>query len=296
MVKIKIPATSANIGSGYDALGLAVNLYNYVSMRENDGVKIVNLDNTDVPENSNNLIYKTVKYLYEICGKHLPGLYIEQISNIPMARGLGSSSACIVAGLMGANQLMGCPMTKKDIINFAATLEGHPDNSSPALMGGLVTSVIDDGKVYCVKQEIKDDLRFAAFIPNFELKTSVARSVVPKEVRHKDAVFNLSRASLMSVSLYSGNYENLRVASQDHLHQPFRMPLIEGANNIFDLSYQLGAYAVYISGAGSTLMAIVDKKNSEFENFARKGMSEMGYGLWDFKMLEIDNIGTEIEI
>lgn len=295
MVKIQIPATSANLGSGFDALGVALNLYNYVYLRESDEVKIVNRDSMKVPENSNNLIYKTAKYLYETCGKTLPGLYIEQTNNIPIARGLGSSSACIVAGLLGANQLMGCPLSRKDIVNFAANLEGHPDNSSPALMGGLVTSVIEDGQVYCVKQEIKDDLCFAAFIPDFELKTSSARGVIPKEVRHRDAVFNLSRASLMSVSLHSGNYENLRVACRDHLHQPFRMSLIHGAQEIFELSYRLDAYATYISGAGSTIMAIVDKKNTSFATLARQEMDQLGFQNWSLKMLSIDNVGAVLE-
>lgn len=294
MVKIQIPATSANIGSGYDSLGLAVNLYNYVFMRENDRVQIISRDRAPVPENANNLIYKTAKYLYEVCGRKLPGLYIEQTNNIPMARGLGSSSACIVAGLLGANRLMGNPLTKEELVNFAANLEGHPDNSTPALLGGLVTSVIEEKRVFCVKQEIKDDLRFAAFIPNFELKTSDARAVVPKEIRHRDGVYNLSRASLMSVSLYSGRYNNLRVACGDRLHQPYRLSLIWKAQEVFDLSYQLGAYAVYISGAGSTLMAIVDRDKADFEQKARAGLDALGLQQWDLKMLSIDNTGAVV--
>lgn len=294
MVKIQIPATSANIGSGYDALGLAVNLYNYVYMHEYDGVKVVNRDNSSIPENANNLVYKTAKYLYEVCGKPFRGLYIEQINNIPIARGLGSSSACIVAGLLGANKLLGDPMTRDDIVNFAANLEGHPDNSTPALLGGLVTSVMDSGKVYCVKQCIQNDLRFAAFIPDFELKTSSARAVVPKEVSHKDAVYNLSRASLVSVSLYSGNYHNLRVACGDRLHQPYRLPIIKHAAEVMELSYKLGAYGAYISGAGSTLMAIVDQRKTDFQKEARIALDEMGLVSWDLRMLCIDNEGAVV--
>ncbi|MBP0963534.1 MAG: homoserine kinase, partial [Oscillospiraceae bacterium] len=227
MIRMRIPATSANIGSGFDSLGLAVSMYNYVNMAESDEVVIKTLDNIQVPTDRSNLIYKTAKYLYDLCDKNCSGLYIEQENNIPMARGLGSSSACIVAGLLGANRLMGDPLNRDEIINIAADLEGHPDNSTPALLGGQVTAVLENKKVWYVKQEIRDDLRFVAIVPDFELRTSLARQALPREINHKDGVFNLSRAALMSVSLYSGNYQNLRIAADDRLHQPYRLGLIK---------------------------------------------------------------------
>ncbi len=295
MVKVKIPATSANLGSGFDSLGLAVSLYNYVFMDEYDGVSINSMDGVPIPQDETNLVYKTARELYEICGRPFYGLRIHQENNIPMARGLGSSSACIIGGLLGANQLMGCPLSRNEIVNIAAHMEGHPDNSTPALVGGLVTAVLDESKqVYYVKQEIKNDLKFATFIPDFELKTLVARAALPKTVDHRDGVFNLSRAALMSVSLYSGNYQNLRVAADDRLQQPYRLGLIKGAQQVFDLSYKLGAYAAYISGAGSTLMAIVDEKNADFEQKALQSLKELGFGSWRLKMLSIDNVGAQL--
>ena len=147
-------------------------------------------------------------------------VYKRQVNNIPFARGLGSSSACIIGGLKGANTLLGNLVEDDQLINIAASIEGHPDNSTPALTGGLVTSVMDQGRVYYVKQEIKNDLHFVAIIPDFELKTSRARAVLPDMIPRKHGVFNLSRAALMSVSLYSGNYQNLRVAADDRIHQP----------------------------------------------------------------------------
>ena len=140
--EIRVPATSANIGAGFDSLGLAVQLYNRVILEPWDRVEVVSLDGTKVPLDENNLIYKTVKYLFDICGRPLPGLRIQQENAIPMARGLGSSSACIVAGLMGGNALMGSPLSLEDIIHMAATMEGHPDNSTPAILGGQVTDAI----------------------------------------------------------------------------------------------------------------------------------------------------------
>ena len=144
MVKVKIPATSANIGSGFDSLGLAVTLYNYVFMDEYDGLQINSLDGIPIPSDETNLVYTTAKSLYELCGKPFHGLRIHQENNIPMARGLGSSSACIIGGLLGANELLGRPLSRNELVDLAAKMEGHPDNSTPALVGGLVTAVLTD--------------------------------------------------------------------------------------------------------------------------------------------------------
>ena len=141
-IKVRIPATSANLGPGFDSIGLAVNRYNYVTIEEADGCQIISLDGAPVPTDETNLVYSTAKSLYELCGVPFKGLKIGQINNIPFARGLGSSSACIIGGLKGANRLLGNPLADDDLINLAADLEGHPDNSTPALTGGLVTAVL----------------------------------------------------------------------------------------------------------------------------------------------------------
>ena len=171
MIQIKVPATSANLGSGFDALGLALTLYNRVWMEESDVIDITTKDDIKVPTDENNLIYWAAKRLYEECGKKLPGLKIIQENNIPMASGLGSSSACIVAGLLGANRLIGNPLNENDLINLAAAIEGHPDNTTPALSGGLVASAVEGDRVYSVSVPVSDKIRFAAFHPPFELKT-----------------------------------------------------------------------------------------------------------------------------
>ncbi|HPW00563.1 MAG TPA: homoserine kinase, partial [Oscillospiraceae bacterium] len=172
--------------------------------------------------------------------------------------------------------------------------EGHPDNVTPAILGGLVTTALDNGKVFYVKQEIATDLRFVTFVPDFELQTSVARAALPKEISHKDAVFNLSRAALMSVSLYSGKYENLRIGADDRLQQPYRLSLIPGAERAFSIAYDLGAYASYISGAGSTVMAIIDARDEGFVSRARKALDGLGLKSWGCTDYSIDNTGTQI--
>ena len=294
MIKIRIPATSANLGAGFDALGLALNYYNYIEIEEHDGVDISASDGADIPTDESNLIYQSAKSLFDICGKSFKGLKIIQENNIPMTRGLGSSSACIIGGLVGANHLMGNPLTLDELVNLSAQIEGHPDNTAPALLGGIVTAVFDGKCVHWVKQEVFTSLKFAVIIPDFELSTEKARGCLPKEVSHKDAVYNLSRAALFSASLLTGKYENLKTAVDDRLHQPYRINLIPYAGEVFDIAYTLGAYAVYISGAGPSIMAVIEENNHYFCGKTEFALRNRGLDKWQVKMLEIDNKGTVI--
>lgn len=292
MVTVKVPATSANLGAGFDSLGLAVTVYNEIHLEESDQLAIRPLDGAPISTGETNLVYQTMKKLYEICGKKISGMKIGQLNGIPMSRGLGSSSACIVGGLLGANQLLGSPLSKQDLVNLAARIEGHPDNTTPAMLGGFVAAVFDGNEVHYVRQELHGDLKFAAVIPDFELKTSLARSVLPKEVSHKDAVFNLSHAALMGASLTTGSYHNLRVATDDRLHQHYRLGLIKGADTVMKLMQDEGAYCSYISGAGSTLMAMTPGNDAEFGNRLRIRLDEAGFPSWKLLMLDADNVGA----
>lgn len=295
MIRVRVPATSANLGAGFDCLGLAVNLYNYIDIAESDRVEISSSDGTWVPTTTENMIYDSAARLYEICGRKLSGLKIVQQNNIPMTRGLGSSSACIVGGLIGANTLLGQPFTKSELVDIASEIEGHPDNTTPALLGGIVTAVLDENKVFWVKQEVQNALRLVAIIPDFKLSTKVARECLPKEVSHMDARFNLARAALFSASLLQGKYENLHIAVNDRLHQPYRMPLIAHAQEVFDKIYELSAYAAYISGAGPTMMALVDGKATDFAPKLREYLGSISLDGWEIKELVIDNAGAIVE-
>ncbi|MBR1555657.1 MAG: homoserine kinase [Oscillospiraceae bacterium] len=291
MITLQVPATSANLGAGFDALGLALQYYNTIEMEESDRIEISAPENPNVPTDERNLIYTSAKDLFEVCGKKLNGLKLIQHDRIPMTRGLGSSSACIVAGLAGANTLLGNPLNTDDLVDLAAQIEGHPDNTAPALLGGIVTAVFDGRRVHWVKQEVYTKLRFVAMIPDFELKTEKARACLPSEVSHKDAVYNLSRAALFSASLLTGKFENLRTATHDKLHQPYRMALIPHAREVFDIAYAHGAYAVYISGAGPTVMAIADEENTYFAGKMRFSLDNAGLKGWEVHDLKIDNTG-----
>lgn len=292
MITVRVPATSANIGSGFDSLGLAVNLYNTAQFAEADGLYISSADGTSVPTGEDNLIYRTVRQVYAQCGRTLKGLRLRQTNAVPIARGLGSSSACIVAGIMGANALLGNPLSQQDMLTLAVQTEGHPDNVAPALLGGFVASVQDGGKVISVKKDIAPDLEFAAFVPSFRLLTKQEREALPKQVAHKDAVYNLSRAALCALAFSERRYDLLRVATQDSLHQQYRLPLIDGGKEVFALARECGALAVYISGAGPTVMALAPAQSDFFAKAQQRLAQTPQAAAFTLHRLTADNEGA----
>lgn len=294
MIKVTVPATSANLGSGFDALGIALTLYNEATIELWDGIEIQSLDDTVIPKGPENLIYASAQTLYNVCGKTLKGLRIRQQSAIPMTRGLGSSSACIVAGLIGANHLLGLPLQKQDILNLAATMEGHPDNVAPAVLGGLVTSVMDGKSVHSISVPVSREVRFVAMIPDFEMRTDFSRGILPAMLSREDAVFNLSRTALMTAALFSGSLDALRVAVEDKIHQPYRMGHIPHGEEAMAMAYELGAYGVYLSGAGPCIMAIVDAKDKDFAPIIRDALAVQGVSGWNFQTFDCDPDGAQV--
>lgn len=296
MIRVRVPATSANVGAGFDALGLAVGMYNVVEFSPCDRLEISTSDGTKVPTGSSNLVYRAAKAVYDQVDRPFTGLRMVQTNTIPMARGLGSSSACIVAGILGANALLGGPLTRRQMLTLATAIEGHPDNVAPAMLGGFVTSVYDEGQVYTVKKDIDEALAFAAFVPDFPLLTAKARAALPQMVSHKDAVYNLSRAALATAAFCDGDYELLGVATKDALHQRYRLPLIEGGEEVFELAQDLCAQAVYISGAGPTIIAVVHKDDDEFFARAREALPKSDK-LSHFTLYRLlaDNAGAAVE-
>lgn len=294
MIRVSVPATSANMGSGFDCMGIALTIRNTVEMDFCDHIDITNANGLDLPAGEDNLIYSCAKHVFDIAGKRMDGLRIVEHCNIPMTRGLGSSSACTVAGLCGANALLGDPLDEEAIINLAAIIEGHPDNSTPAIRGGFVAAMLENGRVWQVRVPISGRLRFCAFIPEFELKTEKARAALPKEVTMRDAVFNLSRAALLAGSLVAGELHNIGVATDDRLHQPYRFDMIPEGREVAARARELGALGSFISGAGPTIMAVVDRASLDFEKRVRERFSEE-FPSWRVQMLDCDEEGVHIE-
>lgn len=294
MIKIRVPATSANIGPGFDSLGVALSLYNYISVEETDSnLQIEILDDTKnrLPADERNLVYRCMLKVFQKVGYSPRGLRLILENNIPVTRGLGSSSAGIVGGLVAANLLCKDVLSRDELLRMAVEIEGHADNVTPAFMGGFTVSVSDRDKLNYVCHPLKKDIRFAAFVPDFQLATRKSRQVLPRIVSHRDAVYNTGHSALLAASLISGNYENIRPAIGDRLHQGYRKHLIPSMDSIFDLCYRNDALGVYLSGAGPTVMAIIREKNRDFlPNVSRILNQKMKN--WHLSVLEADNEGA----
>lgn len=283
------------MGPGFDSIGIALNLYNRFYMEEWDGIDISAKNGENIPDDETNLVYQCAKKVYDICGTPMPGLRLIEDCNIPQTRGLGSSSACTVAGLIGANALLGGPLHQENIIDLAAAIEGHPDNSTPAILGGFCTSLLEYGKVWSVRVPIADKVDFVAFIPNFELATEKARQALPQTIPHKDAVFNLSRAALLTGSLVTGDLHNLSAAAGDCLHQPYRFGLIPDGEEIVKSANGLGALGTFLSGAGPTIIAMVDKEDKTYYSRACMYFADR-FPEWTPVLLACDEVGATVEV
>lgn len=295
MIKIKVPATTANMGPGFDAIGMALNLYNEVEIETlNEGVQVI-WDNPELElPLEQNMVYTSMMHAFEKYDFKCKGVKIRIKScNIPLSRGLGSSASSIVAGIVGANEIMGKVMSYDDIVDMATELEGHPDNVVPAITGGMVVSIYDGGKVTYSKIDVPKEIRFAVMIPGFKVSTEKARSVMPENYGKSDCVFNISRVAMLVNAMNKGELEKLRVCFEDKIHQPYRKKLIEGMDEIFEQAKKLGSIGEFISGSGSTLIAVVKTDNEGFEESMRKYLSEID-GNWELKMLETDYNGVSI--
>ncbi|MFW5976424.1 MAG: homoserine kinase [Bacillota bacterium] len=264
MFELIVPATSANLGCGFDSLGVALNLYNRFVFQKNNikniEIEIINSDEKMNIPLEKNLVYIALKKLFNKVGCNLSGIKVVEYSNIPLARGLGSSATAIIGGLIGGNYYLGNPLSHKEIIELALEIEDHPDNIVPALVGGMVINILDKKDINYKKIKLENDLKIILVIPDFELETSKLRKVLPDKVRLKDAVFNHSRTALLTSVFIDKDWNKLGLAMQDKLHQQYRAKLIPGFNEVINKGYQSGALGIALSGAGPTI--IVFSKNN----------------------------------
>lgn len=292
MIQIIVPATSANIGPGFDSLGIALNIYNKFNVEEIEEGLIINGCDEEY-KNENNLIYTSMLKCFKKLGYKHKGMRITIDSEIPVSRGLGSSAACILAGVVSANELAKGGLSRDEILKIATEIEGHPDNIAPALFGGMVASIVDNDNVYCSKIPVTDGIKFYALIPNFELSTKKARSVLPKVIPFDDGVFNVGRTALMIAALVNGEFDLLKVASKDKLHQKYRGILIDEYDTIIEKCEHLGFYGTFLSGAGPTIIAVDKEKNKSMYNDLLIFLSELE-NKWEIKEMSIDYHGIVI--
>lgn len=258
MYRIKVAATTANLGPGFDSLGLALNLYNSFTFKEIDGLELVGFYEEFSGED--NLVFRTMVKTFETIGHQFRGVRIEADILIPISRGLGSSASCILAGIIGAYLLAKKPLDEKEILDLAVAIEGHADNVVPALLGGLVVSLSDEELVYS-RHEIGEDLIFLALVPDFEVSTEKAREVLPNKLSFKDALSNISRTALLMSALLEKRYDLLKYALIDKIHEPYRQRLIPDYKRLKKIALDEGALGVYISGAGPTIMCLLSENN-----------------------------------
>lgn len=278
-VSYKVPATTANLGPGFDCLGLALPIYNIITIEEtvmpSTGIEVnvmKDFENAElieeldsIPNDKDNIVYKAVEMLYNLVGQDPSEIKINIKSSIPIAKGLGSSAAVIVGGLMAANDLLGNPADEAALLSIATEAEGHPDNVVPAILGGLVmSSMEDDGSVIYRRLDWPEDWHITVCIPDFELATNISRSVLPEKVPMEDAKFNARRLAMLVHAIDTVDAKLMKSALEDRLHQPYREKLVPGFKEIKEaLKHEENVLGTVISGAGPSIVIISQKNNLE---------------------------------
>ncbi|RMH80048.1 MAG: homoserine kinase [Acidobacteria bacterium] len=254
MLYIKVPASTSNLGSGFDAFGLSLELYNhfYVDFGDRYVVEIEGYGG-ELPRDEKNLFIRAYRRACETFGLKEEPITLKQINQIPTARGLGSSATAIVGGIVSCIKLHSLRVQLEDVLKVAFEFEPHPDNLLPALLGGFVVCAVEDGRVSYLKLNFPEELSVVLCIPQFELSTEKARAVLRRDVPLSDAVFNLQRSALLVGALLSRRFDLLKEAVKDRLHQPYRSHLVPGFHRVVERAYEAGALAVFLSGAGPTV-------------------------------------------
>jgi homoserine kinase len=256
---IRVPATCANLGPGFDVLGLALDLHNEFIVNQADGtyIKIEGLGHS-MPHDESNLFYRAFSHLYQFRGEQAPPLHVQMRIAIPPGRGLGSSATAVVGGLVAANAFLGTPLTNDELLPHAVQLEPgrHPDNVAPALLGGLVVNVLAGDRVTSLRVPFPDDLKAVLFIPHFTMDTVQGRALMPAQYPTADVVFNSSRVALFLAALSKRRYDLLRLAMEDRMHQPYRARIFPAMPTLIQAALDAGAHGACLSGGGSSILAL----------------------------------------
>lgn len=277
-IRVRVPATSANLGPGFDVLGLALALHNEVTLEEATGVSIsIEGEGADsLDRGERNLVARGVRLVYEQLQRPFRGIKVACVNRIPPGRGLGSSAAAWLAGIVGANALLGSRLDRETLLGLAASGEGHPDNVAAALLGGLTAACWSGGKVVAVSLPLPTEIHWVVLIPEVQGSTAEARAVLPPTVSRADAVFNLQRVGLLLAALGAGRADLLSVAMEDRLHQPYRVGLFPWMERVVAAARSAGALGCVLSGAGPSLLAAVRKGTDEVARAMEAALGESG--------------------
>ena len=255
-IVVKVPATSANMGPGFDSLGIALDVWNEVRISKGPfSIKIDGTGEEELPTDPSNLVYKSFCKVFEEIGEIVPEVTLACTNRIPLTRGMGSSSAALIGGLISGNAMAGFPLSISEILNIGAKIENHPDNVAPALLGGVQIGIYDQEELITASVTFPEDLKVVLYVPGQIMPTDQARNILAPEVARKDAVYNIGRAALLVQSLVTGELDNLKYATQDMLHQPQRQKQFFPMKNIIKAAMEAGALGAFLSGAGSSILA-----------------------------------------
>ena len=261
LFKLRVPASSANLGSGFDSIGACLDIWNEIKFCEGDfsisnkgyGAKSFSTD-------KKNLIYKSYLQANQILGKSEKEISINCINNIPISGGLGSSSAAIISGIIIAYAIHNIDINKDDIFQISASMEGHPDNVGPAIFGGITIGYNDDNDWYLSPVKYSKNLKIISFVSDQKILTKESRKGLPDGISREDSVYNISRSALLINSLSNNNFDDFKYAFQDKVHEQYRTPQIKGFSTISNAAISAGALATYLSGSGPTISAISESK------------------------------------
>ena len=261
IVRVAAPATTANLGPGYDCLGMALDIWNTIEVEELQhgaapSVSVSGEGEGELDGGPGNLVYRSMEFLYSELGQTAPPFKVRCGNEIPLARGLGSSAAAIAGGLAAANSFAGGAFTGRELLEMAATIEGHPDNVAAAVMGGLQLVVTEESTLYTVPVSVPAEIHAVLFIPDTRIATADARAVLPEQLSVPDAVHNMARVALLVAGMATNHPEYLAVATQDKLHQPYRQPLFPAMKLLMKAALDAGALGAFLSGSGSTVLAL----------------------------------------
>ena len=285
MLEIIVNATTANLGPGFDCMGLALAIENKVTIQKSNEEFI----------DKKNLIYLSIKKIFDIVGKETPKFKIEQQIQIPISRGLGSSAACIAAGCLAGNVMAHAKLSSDELIKIATAIEGHPDNIVPAFLGGYTISSLEDEEVIYFRQDACKNFKYAVIIPSYTLSTTLAREALPNDIPFKDGVYNIGKSALLSASMITGNGNLLKYACKDKVHQPYRKHLIPEFDNIIKKAESYGALASFLSGAGPSIVSILSFNDNDFENEMSEFLKSIQGG-WVLKIVKASNIGARVNL
>lgn len=270
-ISVKVPATTANIGPGFDSFGMAIPIYNIVTIEETvlGGVEIELICKEDeiqelhLPANDTNIIYGAIEQLYACVGQAPSAIKVTIDTSIPIAKGLGSSASVIVGALLAANELLGRPADLDALLSIANEVEGHPDNITPAFLGGFcISSLEEDGSIKYCKLDWPEDWKLTLCVPDFELSTSISRSVLPAQISREDAVFNVRRSAMLIHAIHTKDAELMKLAMQDKLHQPYRIRFVPGLEDVMEeLKSFDNVLGVALSGAGPSILVVSSGNN-----------------------------------